>query len=286
MLSFGLGPFVISVSQALMGVALVVALGVGQFAARQRGAPITDTLFTLVVVGIVTARVVFVARYFPSYGLDPLAWIDIRDGGFEVVAGVLGMAFYASLAVWRRPSLRRPLAAAALAGGLTWGLTGGTLALIAQQSRTLPSASLQTLGGTATDLPQLHKQADGRPMVVNIWASWCPPCQHEMPMLGRAQDQDDDVMFVFVNKGESTATIRGFLDQNQLDLEHVVRDPRGELSRRIGSAGLPTTLFYNARGRLVDTHLGALSRATLVQALERFDPDPADKSNPTAREST
>lgn len=278
MLSFNLGPLVISVGQALMLLALLVALVVGKLAARRRDVPITDTLFTLALVGVVIARVVFVVRYFPSYGFHPLAWIDIRDGGFEIVAGLLGTAFYASYLVWRRPSLRRPLGAAAFAGALVWGLTGGALTFIEQQSRTLPTASLQTLNGTQTDLAQLRKKAGNRPMVVNLWASWCPPCRHEMPVLERAQKQDSGVVFVFANQGESAVTIQHFLNDLQLNLNHVVRDPRGSLARQIGSAGLPTTLFYNAHGRLVDTHLGALSRATLTQSLEHVKSDPSSPS--------
>ena len=107
MLSFNLGPLVISVGQALMLVALIVAIIAGKIAARRRAVPIADTLLTLVLVGLLAARIVFVVRYFSSYGLDPLGWIDIRDGGFDLVGGLLGMGFYASYLAWREPTLRR-----------------------------------------------------------------------------------------------------------------------------------------------------------------------------------
>jgi len=47
---------------------------------------------------------------------------------------------------------------------------------------------------------------------------------------------------------------------------------QGQFGRVTGSHGLPTTLFYNAEGNLVDSHMGELSRASLARSLERFDP--------------
>jgi len=271
MLSFNLGPLAISVGQALMVFAVLVALAVGKLAARRRVVPISDTLFTLGLVGFVIARVAFVAHYFPSYGLHPLAWLDIRDGGFEITAGLLGMGFYASYIVLRQPALRRPLGAALFAGVLTWGLTGGALSLIENQASRPPDAELYTLDGATTDLASLQQSQGNRPMVVNLWATWCPPCRAEMPVLEQAQTERTDILFVFANQAEAAPTIQDFLDRMQLDLGHVLRDRRGQIARQAGSAALPTTLFYDADGRLIDSHIGQLSKATLARALEGFD---------------
>ncbi|MES1930477.1 redoxin domain-containing protein [Salinisphaera dokdonensis CL-ES53] len=271
MLSFNLGPLAISVAHALMLFALITALIAGKVAARRREVPITDTLFNLALAGAVAARLVFVIRYFGEYRPAPLGIFDIRDGGFDAIGGLLGMAAYASFVVWRRPLLRAPLAAALVAGGLAWGLTGGALTLIEQQAASLPEARLQTLDGRATDLATLQAEAEGRPMVVNLWATWCPPCRAEMPVLEAAQNERDDVLFVFANQAEATPTIQGFLDSQDLHIDHVLRDPAGRLAKQAGSAALPTTLFYDGEGRLVDSHLGQLSRATLTAALERFN---------------
>lgn len=271
MLSFNLGPLAISVAHALMLFALATALVVGKIAAHRRDVPITDTLFNLALAGAVAARVVFVIRYFGEYRQAPLGMLDIRDGGFDAIGGLLGMAAYASFVVWRRPVLRAPLAAAVIAGGLAWGLTGGALTLIEQQAASLPEARLQTLDGQSTDLATLQAEADGRPMVVNLWATWCPPCRAEMPVLEAAQNERDDVLFVFANQAEAAPTIRGFLDSQDLHIDHVLRDAGGRLAKQAGSAALPTTLFYDGDGRLVDSHLGQLSRASLAAALERFE---------------
>lgn len=271
MLSLNLGPLAISVGQALMIFSFVVALIVGKLAARRRDIAVADTLFNLAFVAFVAARIMFVTSYFSSYGLDPIAWIDVRDGGFEILTGLAAAVCYASYLVARKPALRVPLGAALFAGVLTWGLTGGALSLIENQAERPPQTELYTLDGTTTDLESLQKRTGNRPMVVNLWATWCPPCRAEMPVLEQAQKQRSDILFVFANQAESTFTIQGFLDQMNLELDNVLRDRHGEIAQQAGSAALPTTLFYNADGRLVDSHLGQLSTATLARALERFE---------------
>jgi thiol-disulfide isomerase/thioredoxin len=111
----------------------------------------------------------------------------------------------------------------------------------------------------------------GRPLVINIWATWCPPCRREMPVLQQAQHDYPHVTFLFVNQGETPENVSTFMATTGLMLSHVLFDGTGELARRVGSMALPTTLFYNAEGRLVGSHLGELSRASLRHALEPFE---------------
>lgn len=272
MLSLNLGPLALSIGQALMLLALVTALIVGKLTARRRNVAISDTLFNLALVGFVAARLAFVGLYFSDYGLDPLAWIDIRDGGFDIVAGLIAIGLYASWLAWRKAALRRPLGTALFAGALAWGLTGGALGLIESQAGHPPEVELRTLDGAPTHLVSLQQSEGARPMVVNLWATWCPPCRAEMPVLEQAQDAHADIVFVFANQGEGVSTIQRFMDRMQLDIDHVLRDRHGDIGRQVGSAALPTTLFYDADGRLVDSHLGQLSKATLARALKRFNP--------------
>lgn len=276
MLSLNLGPFAISMGQALIIFAFIVALLVGKLAARKCDVAVGDILFNLATVGFVAARVAFVGLYFSDYGFAPLAWIDIRDGGFELIAGVLAAGLYASYVAWRQPALRSPLAAALFAGTLTWGLTGGLLGLIENQASRPPATELYTLDGTPTDLASLQQSKGMRPMVVNLWATWCPPCRAEMPVLEQAQKKHSDILFVFVNQAEAASTIQGFLDKMQLNIKHVLQDRHANVGRLAGSAALPTTLFYDAGGRLIDSHLGQLSKATLARGLERFAPTSND----------
>lgn len=107
-------------------------------------------------------------------------------------------------------------------------------------------------------------------MVINLWATWCPPCRREMPVLAEAQRLRSDVSFVFANQGEGVNTIQQYLAAANLLLSNVVLDPSKALGREAGSRGLPTTLFYDAQGHLVDAYVGALSTATLSSKLKKI----------------
>jgi thiol-disulfide isomerase/thioredoxin len=134
---------------------------------------------------------------------------------------------------------------------------------------TLPAAELTTLGGKTTDLPTL---AAGKPLVVNLWATWCPPCRLELPFLSAAQQQEAGIAFVFVDQGEDTVTVERYLNAVHLDLANVMLDAGNKLGREIGSTGLPITLFYDSSGRMIDSRIGALSPALLDTKLNRLRP--------------
>lgn len=105
-------------------------------------------------------------------------------------------------------------------------------------------------------------------MVVNLWATWCPPCRHEMPVLRDAQSRHSEVVFVFANQGESADAVRHYLDSERLRLDNVLLDSGMQTGQRAGSGALPTTLFYNAQGKLVNRHLGELSTESLAGYIE------------------
>ncbi len=119
-------------------------------------------------------------------------------------------------------------------------------------------------------------------MVVNLWATWCPPCREEMPLLALAQQRETGVTFVFVNQGESDKLVRRYLHDEILELDNVLLDPASSLRMAVGSKGLPTTMFYDAAGRLVRRHVGLVSRQELTTILRSLRPDgaAADASRP------
>ncbi len=109
MLSFSLGPLVVSLQHLLLFLALGAALLGGWLAARGGGRNAEPVLFNLLLLGLLVARLAFVVRYWPQYRGDFAQMLDIRDGGFlawpGLLAAVLGALFWA----WRRPALRRSL---------------------------------------------------------------------------------------------------------------------------------------------------------------------------------
>ncbi|KAA0019541.1 redoxin family protein [Salinicola corii] len=266
--SIALGPLGVSLGQLLLVLAMIVALIVGAWMGRRRQVSVGDLLFNALLIGVIGARVVFVARYWQSYDTF-WSWLDIRDRGFEPLAGLAVAFVYLAWRFWRQPTARRPLGAAVLSGALAWSVTAGTLTLTAPRGAGLPSIPLTALDGSQVTLTTVL-QASDRPMVVNLWASWCPPCRREMPMLAQAQQARDDVSFVFVNQGESIDAVETFLQRESLSLDHLYRDPNMDFGQAVGAMAMPTTLYYDTDGQLVDTHFGELSRATLDRSLERF----------------
>lgn len=262
MMSVNIGPFALPSSLLLLLAAGLVAAGVGRLVGRGRQTSIVNTLSDMLLAAVLVARLAFVAIWFDTYRSAPWSMLDIRDGGFTAWAGVAAALLVALWRSWRRPALRKPLILGLAAGALVWGALFGALRMM--EKPMLPALSLTTLAGAPTDLAAL---AAGKPMVVNLWASWCPPCRREMPVLAAAQKQETTVRFVFVNQGEDAATAQSYLSSGQLDLANVLLDPDTRLGRAVGSDALPTTLFYDASGRLVDTHLGALSAASLANKL-------------------
>jgi len=67
--------------------------------------------------------------------------------------------------------------------------------------------------------------------------------------------------------------VGAFLRGAALNLRNVVVDPSSSVSRATGARGLPTTLFFDAQGRLADVHMGELTRAGLEHKLQRLQPD-------------
>ena len=91
-------------------------------------------------------------------------------------------------------------------------------------------------------------------------------------MLAAAQRRETGIAFVFVNQGESAGAVRAYLIDQDLALQQVLLDPASALGPAVGSRGLPTTLFYDARGRLVDAHFGVLPGAALAARLRALRP--------------
>ncbi len=273
MLSVNLGPLGLSVDRLAVVLAFLAALLVGWLVGRRRGAArgegVGAVLPDMLLVGLLVGRIVFVARWFDAYRDQPWSMLDIRDGGFDLWAGVAAALLLAAWRGWRRPKLRVPLAAGLTAGALAWGGVAVGVHQIRASMPGVPDTTLQSMAGESTTLAAL---AQGRPMVVNLWATWCPPCVREMPVLAAAQQRERGIVFVFVNQSEGAARVERFIRDQRLALDNMLLDAGGELARAVGSRAMPTTLFYDAQGRLVDTHLGAVSDASLAAKLARIRP--------------
>jgi thiol-disulfide isomerase/thioredoxin len=266
--TLNVGRFAIPVAPLLLLGAMTVGAAVAFWNGRRNGNSVEPLLFAVFFAGLAVGRAAFVAEYLDQYMEQPWRILDIRDQGFAAVASIAGAMAMAAWLCWSRKPARRTLlySLAAAAGFLGAGMLALSLSESNRRPTPLPDIALSSLEGASVRIPDFR----GRPVVINIWATWCPPCRRELPVLRDAQARCGDVVFVFADQGETADTIRAHLASQSLALHNVLLDTRFELSRQTKARAYPTTLFFNAHGHLVDRHTGELSPATLARQLKKL----------------
>ncbi|OAE49984.1 alkyl hydroperoxide reductase [Achromobacter xylosoxidans] len=263
-----LGPLVFPAELAVLAAAALVGLLAAHLLNRAvrdgRRADVSGVLWGALIVGLLAARLGFVWQYRDPFVQNPLAVLDIRDGGWAGMWGVAAAWIYASAALLRRSAPRRAVIGALALATITWLAGGRLLAPPDQPPPALAQLRLQDLNAAPVALAAYQ----GKPTVINLWASWCPPCRREMPAFEAAQAAHPDVHFVFLNQGEAPPEITQYLHQYAPALQNVLMDPASDASRQLSNRGLPATLFLDASGRMVDLRVGELSAATLAQRLD------------------
>lgn len=275
MQTFSLGPLVLPLAPLVVLATLWLAAALAR---RWGGGAADSAVWQAAVAGVLAARAVWLMTHAQAYAQQPLAWLDVRDGGWLAPAGWLVAGLWLAWHAWRVPALRAGLGAAVLTGAVGAGAVG-VLATSGPEVTAVPAVTLAPLqGGPAQPLPAL---VAGRPAVVNLWATWCGPCRAELPALAAARAAHPQVVFVLANQRESVAEVRAYLAQQALPADAVWLDAQGALAQALGARGLPTTLFFDASGRLVDAHVGVLSTAALRARLTQLSLNPAvDRLSP------
>jgi thiol-disulfide isomerase/thioredoxin len=128
-----------------------------------------------------------------------------------------------------------------------------------------PAWTLRRLDGTAFTLGELR----GRPVFVNLWATWCPPCVEELASIDRlAREVGEEAVHFVLASPEDAARVRAFAELNDHDLPLVVEETLAP--EAFGELVLPTTVILDSEGRMVLRHRGAAEWDTPeVQALLR-----------------
>jgi cytochrome c biogenesis protein CcmG, thiol:disulfide interchange protein DsbE len=125
----------------------------------------------------------------------------------------------------------------------------------------LPAVSLEQFEG-------LLVGQRGRPVVVNIWASWCAPCRTEMPLLDdAARSYGPDVVILGVASKDDPAEARRFLDDLDITYPNVF-DESGQVRVALGLTAYPTTYVFGADGRLRARVDGGISEQRLAGLVE------------------
>lgn len=122
-----------------------------------------------------------------------------------------------------------------------------------------------------------HKlsQYKGKWVLVNFWATWCPPCLEEIPDLIALHDnkKNNVVVLGITMESNNAKRVQEFVDNLMISYPIIIGDRK--LAAQIGPVdGLPTTYLYNPQGRLVAHQLGPITRAAVLEFIKKAQKDP------------
>lgn len=258
-----LGPLVLSGERfAIIAGIFVFMIGTGLLASRVSE---RFNLWSTVVVfaGLAAARLGHVAGNWQYFHDDPLRILAVWQGGFQwvwVVPVLLVVSIVLLKTTTERAWAIAPAGVSAFVFTLIYQLASATEPMPA------PHIALESLDGPAVILAQ----GDGRPTVINLWASWCAPCRREMPALEQAEQANPDVRFVMVNQGEGRQKVQDFLEMEGITMQHVLLDQGMQVQRHYRTVGLPVTLFLNADGTLRHAHVGEIAPEQIAHQIARL----------------
>jgi cytochrome c biogenesis protein CcmG, thiol:disulfide interchange protein DsbE len=260
-----LGPLVLSLDRAYAALGFIVLIVAAEVWARRGRPEVANWAWGAALAAFAGARLGFVLTNLQDYAAAPWTALAVWQGGF---APWWGVAAGAATSVWsarRHPAVRRAAPALGVAAVLAWWLPTGLLSPApGDLGIVMPSLTLPALDGTAVELA-----AAGQPTVVNVWATWCPPCRREMPLLIAAARETPDVRVLLVNQRETSETVRAFLVAQGLPEDGVLLDRTGAVGNLLDVAGLPTTFAFDAHGQLAAVHVGEISAAALRGLIDR-----------------
>jgi cytochrome c biogenesis protein CcmG/thiol:disulfide interchange protein DsbE len=155
---------------------------------------------------------------------------------------------------------------------LLWGGLAGKEPLTSRSgaariNHLAPDFTLPLFSGDNFTLSNL----EGKPVVINFWASWCPPCRTEAPALEKVWQlyKDKDVIFIGVDVQDNEADAQTFITEFGITYPNGP-DAGSKISIDYGVAGLPVTFFTNREGRITNRWVGAISEGLLIANIEEI----------------
>ncbi|MFH1032723.1 MAG: redoxin domain-containing protein [Chloroflexota bacterium] len=125
-----------------------------------------------------------------------------------------------------------------------------------------PDFQLQSLDGNTVSLSGLR----GKPVLLNFWATWCPPCRKEMPYLQQIYNDwtSKGLVLLEIDVGETPATVNEFMKNNNLSMP-VLLDVQKEVTRKYGIGAIPTTFFIDIDGIIQERVEGAFPNKLAIE---------------------
>lgn len=111
---------------------------------------------------------------------------------------------------------------------------------------------------------------EGKPVVVQVWASWCPVCNEEAPDIAAFQKENPDVAFIGVNVEDTQSEALAYKKRHGLTHEQDISDPDREVEGQLGFTGQPNSMLIDEQGRIVQVFPGAVAKEQLEEALNKI----------------
>ncbi len=130
---------------------------------------------------------------------------------------------------------------------------------------TAPDFTVPTRDGGTFTLSD-HLATDGRPVFLNLWASWCPPCRAEMPAIQQASIDHPDVLFIGVSVQDDRVAAQAFADE--IGVTYTIGyDDENVVDAGYAPLGLPATYLISADGEIVERLFGGLTEQQIAERL-------------------
>lgn len=134
--------------------------------------------------------------------------------------------------------------------------------------QTAPDFTLETLGGEQAMLSDFR----GKPVFINFWATWCPPCRAEMPDMQKLYDNKDiEILAINLTDTEKSEDgVASFVEEMGLTFP-VLMDAEGEISSAYNVKAYPTSYMVDAEGKISHIAYGAMNYNVMIQEYEKMN---------------
>lgn len=132
-----------------------------------------------------------------------------------------------------------------------------------------PDFELETMDGEAAKLSDFR----GQKVLLNFWATWCPPCRAEMPDMQKFHEDHDDAVILSVNLTETENSVRNiedFLEEYGITFE-VLSDENTLVANTYNAQALPTSYLIDTTGKIHNVAVGPLNYEAMVDAFDDMD---------------
>jgi peroxiredoxin len=185
-----------------------------------------------------------------------IAFTQRQWNWFFVAVLILGNLFIVATRVRPQRTTAAPTAA-----------SDGVMAPAPRADHPAPDFTLSSLDGTRVALSDLK----GQVLLINVWATWCPPCRGEMPAIQAAYERYHDQGFTVaaVNFQEDPSAVATFMREHQLTFPALL-DADGQVSRAYQAVSLPSSFFVDRRGVIRAVYHGPMPRSIIAGTVEQL----------------